>query len=120
MLKSLRRITKTFVLWVHEKNWLFEIIAIEECQVGIPMPKQDIIEVDEDEGHVLQLDLAQECEKVFKLNLVNGHKKNQDLAQGFSGQTWKNQDPTIIMCEEALIETVFELVKTFHIFKVLF
>jgi hypothetical protein len=31
-----------------------------------------------------------------------------------------NQDPIIIMCEEALIETIFEVVKTFHIFKVLF
>ncbi len=80
---------------MHEKNWLFEIIAIEECQVGIPMPKQDIIEVDEDEGHVLQLDLAQECEKVFKLNLVNGHKKNQDLAQGLVDKHEKTKIPLL-------------------------
>ncbi len=86
------------------------------CQVGIPMPKQDIIEVAEDEGHVLQLDLVEECEEMFKLNLVDGHKKNQDLAQGLVDKHEKNQDPTIIMCEEALIETIFELVKTFHIF----
>jgi len=91
------------------------------CQVGIPMPKQDIIEVDEDEGHVLQLDLAEECEEVFKLNLVDGHKKNQDLAQGLLvDKHEKNQDPTIIMCEEKFIETFIEVVKTFHIFKVLY
>jgi len=48
---------------MHEKGWLFEIIAVEECQVGIPMLEQDIIKVDEDEGHVLQLDLVEECEE---------------------------------------------------------
>ncbi len=75
---------------MHEKGWLFKIIAIEECQVGIPMLEQDIIEVDEDEGHVLQLDLMEECEEVFKLNLVDNHEKNQDLAQDLMDKCKEN------------------------------
>jgi hypothetical protein len=63
---------------------------------------------------------VEECEEVFKLNLVNGHKKNQDLAQDLVDKHKENQDPIIIMCEEALIETLFDVVNTFHILKVLF
>jgi hypothetical protein len=39
------------------------------------MLKQDIIEMDEDEGHVFQLDLMKECEEVFKLNLIDDSEK---------------------------------------------
>lgn len=64
MLKSYVESSKIFrTTCMHEKGWLFEIIAVEECQVGIPMLEQDIIKVDEDEGHVLQLDLVEECEE---------------------------------------------------------
>jgi hypothetical protein len=63
------------------------------------MPKQDIVEVDEDEGHVLQLDLVEECEEVPKLNQVDGHEKNQDRAQNLMDKCKENQNPIIIMCE---------------------
>jgi hypothetical protein len=61
---------------MHEKGWLLKIIVVKECQVGIPMLEQDIIEVDEEEGHVFQLDLVEECEEVLKLNLEDGREKN--------------------------------------------
>jgi hypothetical protein len=97
-----------------------KIIVVEQYQIGIPMLEQEIIEVDEEEGHVFQLDLVEECEEVFKLNLVDSREKSQDLAQDLVDKHEDNQYPIIIMCEEALIETLFEVVKTFHVLKILF
>lgn len=121
MLKSLRRITKNISNNVHAwKGLAIKIIVVEQYQIGIPMLEQEIIEVDEEEGHVFQLDLVEECEEVFKLNLVDSREKSQDLAQDLVDKHEDNQYPIIIMCEEALIETLFEVVKTFHVLKILF
>lgn len=69
------------ILWIacmHEEDQVLEVVAMEEHKVEISMPKQDIIEEDEnEESHMLQSNLVKEhikSSKIFQITCM--HEKN--------------------------------------------
>lgn len=60
----------------------------------------------------------EEHQELFKFNPMDECEKIQDVAPYLMDERKENHNPILIMCEEALVETLLATTKTFGLYKV--